>query len=134
MRYLELDSLLDQADLVITAEGSLDAQTPFGKVPTEVARRAKERGLPVIAFAGRLGEGVTDNLRYGIDAFSSIQSRPCSIEESMLKSAKWLTQATSDAMRLMAVGFQLKVKPSDSEPADYTSYSTQAHQLQYAFI
>jgi glycerate kinase len=38
MQYLELDRLIDKADLVITAEGSLDYQTPFGKVPAEVAR------------------------------------------------------------------------------------------------
>ena len=76
MRYLELDSLIEQADLVITAEGCLDGQTPFGKIPAEVARRAKEYGLPVVALAGTIGKGVTANFDHGIDAFSSILKRP----------------------------------------------------------
>lgn len=41
------------ADLVITGEGSLDAQTAAGKAPAVVARRAREAGTPVMAIAGR---------------------------------------------------------------------------------
>jgi glycerate kinase len=107
MRYLDLDALLARADLVITAEGSLDAQTPYGKVPAEVARRAKLRGLPVIALAGCLGQGVITNLAHGIDAFASIQPRPCTLEESMAHSRTWLMRAAADAMRLMRVGARL---------------------------
>jgi len=43
MRYLDLDSLLKEADLVLTAEGALDFQTPHGKVPAEVARRDRQK-------------------------------------------------------------------------------------------
>lgn len=107
MRYLALDSLLDRADLVITAEGSLDAQTPYGKVPAEVARRAKLRGLPVIALAGCLGQGADDNLAHGIDAFASIQPRPCTLDESLAHSRDWLVRAAEDAMRLLRVGARL---------------------------
>ena len=42
-----------EADLVITGEGSLDAQTLSGKAPVGVARAAARRGLPAIAVAGR---------------------------------------------------------------------------------
>jgi glycerate kinase len=107
MQYLQLDQLLAQADLVITAEGSLDAQTPFGKVPVEVARRAKLQGLPVIALAGCLGDGVIDNLQHGIDAFANIQPRPCTLEESMRRSHQWLSRTAADAMRLLGVGQRL---------------------------
>jgi glycerate kinase len=41
------------ASLVITGEGSLDAQTLRGKGPARVARRAKQAGVPVVAAAGR---------------------------------------------------------------------------------
>ncbi|WP_442968140.1 glycerate kinase family protein [Pseudorhodoferax sp.] len=107
MRYLELDALLARADLVITAEGSLDAQTPYGKVPAEVARRAKLRGLPVVALAGCLGQGVDANLAHGIDAFANIQPRPCTLDESIAHSRDWLMQAAEDAMRLLRVGARL---------------------------
>lgn len=40
------------ADLIITGEGRVDAQTLHGKGPMGVARLARELGLPVIALAG----------------------------------------------------------------------------------
>jgi len=43
----------DGADLVITGEGSLDAQSLAGKTPVGVARAAARRGIGVIAVAGR---------------------------------------------------------------------------------
>jgi glycerate kinase len=48
-------SRLDGARLVITGEGSLDAQTLHGKAPVGVARAAAARdpAVPVIAVAGR---------------------------------------------------------------------------------
>jgi glycerate 2-kinase len=48
-------SLLDGARLVITGEGSLDAQTLHGKAPVGVARAAAAHspGAPVVAVAGR---------------------------------------------------------------------------------
>jgi glycerate 2-kinase len=107
MKYLELDRLIEEADLVITAEGSLDGQTPFGKIPSEVARRAKLRGLPVIALAGTIGKGVTSNFDYGIDAFASILKRPCSLDEAILKAGSLLTRAADDAVRMMMVGMRL---------------------------
>ena len=40
-------------DLVITGEGSLDAQTLNGKAPAGVAEAAREAGVPVVAVAGQ---------------------------------------------------------------------------------
>lgn len=107
MRYLDLDSLLERADLVITAEGSLDGQTPYGKIPAEVAQRAKRRGLPVIALAGTLGKGVATNLEHGIDAFASIVRGPCSLEEAFANAGKWLARAAEDSVRMVGVGLRL---------------------------
>ncbi|MEU3553268.1 glycerate kinase [Streptomyces fragilis] len=45
---------LERADLVITGEGSLDAQTLRGKAPAGVAAAAGAAGIPVVAVCGRL--------------------------------------------------------------------------------
>ncbi|GHH65992.1 glycerate kinase [Kitasatospora indigofera] len=45
---------LAAADLVITGEGSLDAQTLQGKAPAGVAAAARRDGVPVVAVCGRL--------------------------------------------------------------------------------
>lgn len=49
-----LSDALAGASLVVTGEGSLDAQTLRGKAPAEVARRAREARVPCLALAGRV--------------------------------------------------------------------------------
>jgi glycerate 2-kinase len=51
---------LDGAELVVTAEGALDRQTATGKVPAYVVSLGRERGLKVLAIAGRLEDGAGD--------------------------------------------------------------------------
>ncbi len=53
---LDLVGFADQlpaADLVVTGEGALDAQTLHGKAPAGVASAAVAAGLPVVAVCGR---------------------------------------------------------------------------------
>jgi glycerate kinase len=52
-----LEARIRQADVVITGEGRLDAQTAFGKTPQYVARAASEAGRPVICLAGSVDAG-----------------------------------------------------------------------------
>ena len=49
-----LAEALDGADLVITGEGRLDAQTLMGKGPGYVIKMAHERGIPVAAVCGSI--------------------------------------------------------------------------------
>ena len=46
------DSIIEGADLVITGEGRIDAQTLTGKTPYGVLQRASRQNIPVIALAG----------------------------------------------------------------------------------
>jgi glycerate kinase len=59
---------LPGADLVITGEGSLDAQTLHGKAPAGVATAARAAGIPVVAVAGRCLISSEDLRPAGIDA------------------------------------------------------------------
>lgn len=47
-----LEEYLKDANLLITGEGRLDAQTANGKAPAGAAALAKKHGIPVIALAG----------------------------------------------------------------------------------
>lgn len=53
-----LDDLLPSADLVITGEGKIDAQTCHGKAPWGVLQRARVQRVPVIAVCGKREDGV----------------------------------------------------------------------------
>ncbi|GGE79070.1 glycerate kinase [Priestia taiwanensis] len=107
MKYIDLDTLLAESDLVFTAEGSIDFQTPRGKIPAEVAKRAKQYGLPVVALAGTVGKGARLNYDYGIDAYTSILPMPSTLEEAFIHAEKWLRDCTESAMRTILVGYQL---------------------------
>ncbi|MCV7099040.1 glycerate kinase [Mycobacterium palustre] len=52
LELIELDRNLMGAKLVLTGEGSLDAQSLRGKAPTGVSRRAHKHGVPTLAIAG----------------------------------------------------------------------------------
>ncbi len=112
MQYIDLDSFLRDADLVLTAEGAIDFQTPHGKVPAEVARRAKQYGLPVIALAGTLGSGVDETYVCGIDAFASIIPAPMALEQAIAHADEYLTDAAEHAMRQVMIGLRLTVRRS----------------------
>lgn len=101
---VDLGELVQGADLVITAEGAIDFQTPRGKVPAEVARRASEHGIPVIGLAGTLGQGSDAVHGIGIDAVASILPIPMSLEEAVRDGEDLLIAATERIMRTLMLG------------------------------
>ena len=102
-----LKQKLDGADLALTGEGRLDAQTSFGKAPWEVARLAKDCGLPVIAIVGSLAEDCGPELGEAFDAVVAITPRAMSVGEAMAQGAKLVADAAEGVARLLLVGQRL---------------------------
>ncbi|MEU0387664.1 glycerate kinase family protein [Streptomyces chartreusis] len=121
--HLDLDARLARADLVVTAEGALDHQTPRGKVPAEVARRAKLHGRPVLALAGTLGEGAHEVP--GVDACHGILPAPMELAEALLRASELLTDATERALRMIVLGTRLPVVAEASETGQADVSGTQ---------
>lgn len=96
------------ADLVLTGEGKIDAQTAFGKTPAGVARVAKAAGLPVIAVAGGIGDDVEPVYSCGIDALFPLTPYPLSLNEAMRRGRELLALAAERALRLVAVGMAMR--------------------------
>lgn len=59
---VELYERVEGADLVITGEGFLDAQSFEGKVVGGVAAIAEEAGVPVVAIVGEAFDGLQDRI------------------------------------------------------------------------
>lgn len=74
---------IKDADLVVTGEGRMDAQSAMGKAPVGVARLAKSLGKPVIAFCGCEGEGAENCNAEGIDAYFPILRGVTDLETAM---------------------------------------------------
>ncbi|GAB3286286.1 glycerate kinase family protein [Parasphingorhabdus pacifica] len=98
---------LAAADLVITAEGAIDSSTACGKAPSEVAKRAKKHGKPVIAFAGTIGAGAENSYETGIDAFTGILNGPVELAAAIDQAPELIASATARTLRMLLVGRSL---------------------------
>ena len=78
-----IEAAIRDADVVVTGEGRLDAQTVIGKVPVGIAGIAKKYGLPVIALCGCVGDGAEICNQHGIDAYFPILRSITSAEDAM---------------------------------------------------
>lgn len=107
LNYINIEEKIAAADVVLTAEGSLDFQTPNGKIPTEVARIAKLYHIPVIAITGTIGKGADLNYGAGIDAYLSIIQKPTTLERAMIKAPQWIEESTESVLRQVAIGLQI---------------------------
>lgn len=67
------DNIVEDADLIVTGEGSADSQTLMGKLPSEILRRGKMRGIPVVLVAGHV-DGAEKLLDAGFSLIIDINS------------------------------------------------------------
>jgi len=105
---LSLEKHIQQADLVITAEGQIDAQTAYGKSVGAVAEIAKRYNLPVLAFAGSLGENYQVAYSLGVDAIEVLPDRPMTLTFAMENAARLICDSAERACRLIRVGMTAK--------------------------
>ena len=100
-----LEEKIGEADLVITGEGKMDAQTRFGKTPFGVAQMAKRHGKPVIGVAGTLDEDASALYEEGFDVLMPIQEKPGDLETS-LRDGKQLLERCGERMARL---FSMKI-------------------------
>lgn len=79
---LRFDTQITGADLIITGEGKLDAQTCMGKTPLGILRRAQQQGIPVVALGGAVEASEALN-QCGFLAVFPILPYPTSLTEAM---------------------------------------------------
>jgi glycerate 2-kinase len=77
------DAALENADLVITGEGSIDIQTLQGKAPFGVAKRAKAKSIPVIGIAGKVPLHHSEELQQYFDALLPISHESMDIQTAI---------------------------------------------------
>ncbi|MGN1033646.1 MAG: glycerate kinase [Intestinibacter sp.] len=83
LKEINLEDDIKDADVVVTGEGRLDAQTVRGKAPIGVAKLAKKYSKMVIGLGGALTNDAYGVNEYGIDAVFSIVNEPTTLEKAM---------------------------------------------------
>jgi len=87
MESLGFAKRLESADLVITGEGRIDAQTAFGKTALGVARQAQGAGVRCIAVGGGVEEAGIAALAAVGAAVVPVWERPVPVAEAMAAGA-----------------------------------------------
>lgn len=99
---------LQKADLVITGEGSIDAQTLEGKGPYGVALRAKEKNISVIGIAGKVPLTAGKDLQNYFAALLSINNEPAEISEAIKNTQGNLIRTAKVIGDLLSIQTHLK--------------------------
>ena len=108
MEAVGLAEKVQDADLVITGEGRMDAQSVHGKTPIGVAHTAKAFGKPVIAIVGCLREDYEVVYAQGIDAVFPIIRQLGSLEEILQHGRDNLVSAAQNVARIYQMGISRK--------------------------
>lgn len=101
METLQLKHYVRNADLVITAEGAIDAQSAFGKTPAGVSALARSCGTPAIGLCGKLKGELAPLHDIGLTAAFSITPAPMSLSEAYTHAEANLEQASEQLARLI---------------------------------
>ena len=103
MEATDFDARLATADLVITGEGRIDAQTAFGKTALGVARRAQAAGVPCVAVGGGVeAEGIEALARVGAIAVP-VTEHPQTVEAAMSAGTEPLERCAERIARLVSI-------------------------------
>lgn len=95
------DKLLDTVDYVFTGEGKIDGQSLRGKVVMGVARRCKQKGVPVIAVVGGAESDLADAYTQGLSAIFTINKLPQDFSISRNYSSENLAFTMENILRLI---------------------------------
>lgn len=108
IEYTGLEKYVMGADYVFTGEGSIDGQTLYGKTPYGVASIAKKHAVPVIAFAGKIGDGAEELYGHGFHAIVGILKSITDLQEALDSGEENLAFATENICRVLRLGETLQ--------------------------
>ena len=97
------DRLLEGADLVFTGEGKMDSQSLQGKVISGVAKRAKAKGVPVVAVVGGVDGDISGAYDIGVNSVFTINRLPEDFSISRHKSEENLRQTVDNIVRILKI-------------------------------
>jgi len=101
MQWVDFREFLKGCDLVVTAEGKLDAQTAYGKTVTGVAGAAREMNIPVLALAGEVTVGAEELHNAGVSALLGITFGPMDLKSSMREAKALLKRCAREVAALL---------------------------------
>lgn len=105
LETVRFDQFIRDANLVVTGEGRIDAQTVrYGKVPAGVARHCAGFRVPVAVLTGSIGDGAEELHDLCECSIHAIENGPISLEQSMAQARLLYRQAAEQLFRTLKIG------------------------------
>ncbi|MBI9069444.1 MAG: glycerate kinase [Salinivirgaceae bacterium] len=101
---LNLEKEITNADIIITAEGSVDSQTLYGKTPAGVGSLAKKYNKPLFVFTGAATEEIEKLDTLGVSSLIPITRYPVDLSTAILNASHWLTLSAHELCKTIMVG------------------------------
>lgn len=105
---IDFDTMLEGVDVVVTGEGRIDWQSAFGKVPSGIGMRCKNKGIPAVAIVGGMGKGAEKIYEFGVDSIIPTINGAMDIEEALDRAEELYKGAADRMFRFLKVGMSIK--------------------------
>lgn len=106
LETIHFSTHVKNASVILTGEGSLDAQTAYGKVIMGVCQHASD--VPVIALAGNIEQEAGTLHNYGLTACFPVLPGPMSLQEAMEGAETFIRHRAEEVIRLFFAGMEQK--------------------------
>ena len=103
LNTVSFDKVISDADVIFTGEGKIDSQSLSGKVVIGVARKAKQKGVPVIAVVGGADGDMSKAYQQGVSAIFAINKMPQDFSISRNFSKENLTFTMDNILRTLKI-------------------------------
>ena len=101
LEVTQFEKHLQNADYIMTGEGSIDSQTIHGKTISGIAKIALKYNIPVIAFGGRVTEDAQNLYDIGVRALFSITNEVKTLSKALVDGKKYLEITANNIYRLL---------------------------------
>jgi glycerate kinase len=108
LELVKFDELIEGADLIVTGEGQVDAQSASGKVVHGVANYAKKSDIPVVVIAGSIGSGADAVYALGVNTLIALPEAPATLESCIQNAPALLAKAADRVFSLIQIGKGIK--------------------------
>ena len=98
---VNFNDVISDADMIFTGEGKIDTQSLRGKVVIGVAKRAKNKNIPVTVITGGAADDIEKAYEMGVTSIFTINRLPQDFKKSRLKSKENMEATADDILRLI---------------------------------
>ena len=95
LSLIDFEILIQDADVIFTGEGKLDAQSFRGKVIDGVSIYAHKTNIPLVAIVGQIGDVNSSDFPAGLTAAISVKELSASLEQALIETPQNIRAAVS---------------------------------------